>query len=57
MLLIQKGDELLDYKEAVSYLPYSKMIVENDGNHSFENIEQHFEKIQNYFNTKTQTTT
>ena len=57
MLLVQKGDELLDYKEAVSYLPYSKMIVENGGNHGFENIEQHFEKIQNYFNTKTQTTT
>ena len=49
MLLVQKGDELLDYKEAVEYLPESKMTVEEGGNHGFEGVEQHFEQIRAFF--------
>ena len=45
MLLVQKGDDLLDYKEAVNYLPNSHMIVENGGSHSFEGIEKQFKNI------------
>lgn len=48
MLLVQKGDELLDYKEAVNYLPNSKMIVEDGGNHSFDKIEKQFEGIVDF---------
>ncbi len=49
MLLVQQGDELLDYKEAVQYLPKVKTIVEEGGSHSFEGIEQHFETIHEFF--------
>ncbi len=49
MLLVQKGDEDLDYREAVQYLAKSNMIVEDGGNHSFKNIEQHFENIRVFF--------
>ena len=49
MLLVQKGDELLDYKEAVVFLPKAKTIVEEGGSHSFEGIERHFETIRAFF--------
>ena len=48
MLLVQKGDDLLDYKEAVNYLPNSKMIVEDGGSHSFDGIENKFEDITEF---------
>lgn len=49
MLLVQKGDELLDYKESVGYLANAKQIVEEGGNHGFEGIERHFETIREFF--------
>ena len=49
MLLVQKGDETLNYKTAVEKLPKSLQIVEEGGNHSFEDIEKHFEKIKVFF--------
>ncbi|QSZ42623.1 esterase [Sulfurimonas aquatica] len=49
MLLLQKGDETLDYKEAIKKLPNSNIILEENGNHSFENIENHFQKIKEFF--------
>ncbi len=45
LLLIQKGDEILDYKKAVESLPNVSMIIEEGGSHQFEGIERHFEKI------------
>ena len=49
LLLLQKGDELLDYREAVARLPLSKQIVEEDGNHSFVGIERYVETIEEFF--------
>jgi hypothetical protein len=49
MLFLQKGDELLDYKEALYYLPNVKRVVEEKGSHSFEGIQRHFEIIRNFF--------
>lgn len=49
MLLTQKGDELLNYKEAVDKLNGSKMIVEDGGSHSFNNIEKYFDTIGKFF--------
>ncbi len=54
MLLVQKGDDLLDYKEAVDYLPNSHMIVEDGGSHSFEGIENHFKNIVEFLNNKSE---
>jgi len=45
LLLLQKGDELLDYKEAVDKFENAKMIVEEGGSHSFDDIEKHFMTI------------
>ena len=48
LLLLQKGDETISYKEAVKKLPNSTQIVEEGGNHSFEDIPRHFELIQDF---------
>lgn len=48
-LLLQKGDELLDYQEALTHLPNAYRSVEEGGNHGFERIERHFESIRAFF--------
>lgn len=45
MLLVQKGDETLNYVEAVNKLPDAKHLVEEGGSHGFEAIERHFEVV------------
>ncbi len=47
--LLQKGDETLDYKEAVKKLPDSKLIIEEGGSHSFDSVERHFNNIREFF--------
>lgn len=54
LLLVQKGDELLNYKHALNKVPDASHIVEDGGNHSFENIERHFEKIDSFLKIKHQ---
>jgi len=54
MLLVQKGDDLLDYKEAVEYLPDSHMIVEDGGSHSFDGIEKQFKNIVEFLHNKSE---
>ena len=49
MVLVQKGDELLDYREAVEKYEGCGQIVEEGGNHGFEGIERHFETIREFF--------
>lgn len=49
LLLLQKGDEVLDYEEAIDALPDVKTILEEGGNHSFEGIERYFETIITFF--------
>lgn len=44
-LLQQMGDEVLDYREAVTYLSKSKQTVEPDGNHAFVGIEAYFPQM------------
>ena len=46
MLLLQKDDDVLDYKEAVDFLPDSTLIIEEGGSHNFDGIERYFEKIE-----------
>ncbi|NQY92929.1 MAG: esterase [Campylobacteraceae bacterium] len=50
MLLLQKGDETLDYEEAVLKLSNANVIIEEGGNHTFEGIERYFETIDCFFN-------
>jgi uncharacterized protein len=53
LLLVQKGDDILDYQEAVSLLssttPAGNIIVEEGGSHSFDNISSKFELIDTFF--------
>lgn len=49
LLLSQKGDELLDYKEGVEKLKGAKQIVTEGGNHAFEDIEQYLGNIKEFF--------
>jgi len=48
LLLLQKGDEVLDYTEAVKKLPSATMVVEEGGDHGFVQIERHFERVENF---------
>lgn len=48
MLLLQKGDETLDYKEALAKLPNAKQSVEEGGNHSFDGIERYFVEVEKF---------
>ena len=47
-LLLQKGDDVLDYKDALAKLPNAKTVVEEGGTHPFEGIERHFEAIRDF---------
>ena len=50
MTLIQSGDEVLDYKLAVTFFCGSQIEVIFGGNHSFENFESYIPKIQSFLN-------
>ena len=45
LTLLQTDDEVLDYTEAEEKLSESELVIEEGGNHSFENIESFFRKI------------
>ena len=49
MLLTQKGDETLDFQQAVDKLPDCNLVVEEGGNHGFVGIERHFKDIEVFF--------
>jgi predicted esterase YcpF (UPF0227 family) len=48
LLLVQKGDELLDYTEAVKKLSGARQIIEEGGSHAFEGIERYFDEIDTF---------
>lgn len=50
LLLLQKGDETLDYKVASNYLKNSKQIIQDGGDHSFSNIIDFKKEIKKFFN-------
>jgi uncharacterized protein len=48
MLLLQKGDDLLDFREAVAFLSEAYHYVEEGGTHNFDGIQRYFEKISEF---------
>ena len=48
-LLVQKGDELLDYHDALNKLPNAKKEVEDGGDHGFIGIERYVGHILDFF--------
>ncbi len=49
LLLLQTGDNVLDYRDAVAKLPNAQIVIEEGGTHPFEGIERHFERIVAFF--------
>ena len=52
LLLLQKGDEVLDYRDALAKLPNATTVLEEGGTHPFEGIERHFERIEKFKDKK-----
>jgi len=48
LLMLQKGDEVLDYKDALNYLSSAKKIVEEGGSHTFDGIERYYKEIDKF---------
>ena len=46
MLMVQKGDDVLDYRVAVKKLSDAKQIIEEGGDHSFVGVENYFDEIR-----------
>ncbi|MDD3595419.1 YqiA/YcfP family alpha/beta fold hydrolase [Sulfuricurvum sp.] len=53
LLLVQTGDEVLDYTEAVEKLSDGKVVIEEGGNHGFEGFENYCESIVKFFSSET----
>jgi hypothetical protein len=45
LLMLQTGDETLDYRHAVSYYQNCPQMVEQGGSHRFENFEKHLPRV------------
>jgi len=48
LLLLQKGDETLDYTKAIEKVPMATCVVEEGGSHAFDAVERHFERIRKF---------
>lgn len=48
MLMVQTGDELLNFRHAVAKLPNAETIIEEGGSHSFENFETKLKAIEHF---------
>ena len=48
LLLVQTGDEVLDYRDAVSYYAGARHCIETGGDHGFTGFERHFSTILDF---------
>ena len=49
LLLVQTGDESLDYRRSVEALPHARQHIEEGGNHSFEDFPKTFSLIRDFY--------
>lgn len=50
LVLLQKGDELLDYRQAERKFEGACLVIEEEGDHSYQNIESKFDLIHLFAN-------
>lgn len=50
LLMLQEGDQTLDYRDAVAYYAKAEQIVQPEGNHGFENFDKVLPLIFRYAN-------
>lgn len=48
LVLLQTGDEVLDYRQAAAYYAGKDLIIEAGGNHRFQNFDQHQPRIASW---------
>jgi hypothetical protein len=48
LLLVQTGDEVIDYRDAVAYYAGAMQVVEDGGDHGFAGFERHFQTILDF---------
>lgn len=46
LVLLQTGDEILDYRHAAAYYAAKDVVIEQGGNHRFENLADYLPRIQ-----------
>lgn len=49
-LMLQEGDEVLDYRKALKKFPTARLTLEASGDHSFVNFERHIDNILSFSN-------
>ncbi len=49
MVLLQKGDDIIDYRDAEKKFEQSTLIIEEGGSHGYDNFETKMNIIKNYF--------
>jgi predicted esterase YcpF (UPF0227 family) len=50
LVMVQTGDEVLDYQQAVEKYRHCELVIEQDGDHSFINYENALPNIALFFN-------
>jgi predicted esterase YcpF (UPF0227 family) len=48
LLMVQKADEVLNYQDAIDFLPYSQQIVVDGGSHEFDDFESYLDSIDTF---------
>lgn len=48
LLMLQAGDDLLDYRQAIEKLPYAQTVIEEGGSHSFDDFETKLGIIEDF---------
>ena len=52
LLMLQKGDEVLDFQEALDKLPDANLVLEEGGAHHFDGFGDHLEMIADFFGSQ-----
>lgn len=55
LVLLQTGDEVLDYRQAAAYYADKDLVIEAGGNHRFENLSDHLPRIEAWADLNEQT--